>query len=79
MKHMRDDYSRIQDPEGKIPEDEPVFLLRAQDICAPGTVNRWIQLAKDAGASKEIIQAARRQYFAMCDWQVEHTSKVPDM
>ena len=28
MKHARDDYNRIQDPAGKIPEDEPVFLLR---------------------------------------------------
>ena len=31
MIHARDDYNRIQDPAGKIPADEPVFLLRAQD------------------------------------------------
>lgn len=31
MRHAREDYSRIQDPEGKIPENEPVMLFRAQD------------------------------------------------
>lgn len=31
MKHAREDYNRIQDPEGRIGEDEPVFLFRAQD------------------------------------------------
>lgn len=31
MIHSRDDYQRIQDPSNKIPEDEPVFLMRAQD------------------------------------------------
>lgn len=31
MKHARLDYNRIQDPDGKIPEDEPVMLFRAQD------------------------------------------------
>lgn len=29
MKHAGEDYNRIQDPENKIPADEPVFLLRA--------------------------------------------------
>ena len=41
MKHARDDYAHIQDPSGKIPEDEPVFLLRAQDMSAPKTLNVW--------------------------------------
>lgn len=31
MRHARADYNRIQDPDGKIPDDEPVFLFRAQD------------------------------------------------
>lgn len=32
MIHARPDYNRIQDPENKIPEDEPVFLLRAKTL-----------------------------------------------
>lgn len=27
--------------ENKIPEDEPVFLLRAQDVTAPSIVRQW--------------------------------------
>ena len=79
MKHARDDYNRIQDPEGLIPKDEPVFLIRAQDVCAPETILAWIRLAEQNGASKDIIDAAKRQQIAMCDWQVEHTFKIPDM
>jgi hypothetical protein len=44
MKHARDDYNRIQDPAGLIPEDEPVFLLRAQG--AEHGIN-WDGLAAD--------------------------------
>ncbi len=38
MIHASEKYSRIQDPENKIGQDEPVFLLRAQDILAPKVV-----------------------------------------
>ena len=31
MLHAREDYQRIQDPDDKIGEDEPVMLFRAQD------------------------------------------------
>ena len=41
MKHAREDYNRIQDPAGKIPENEPVFLLRGQDKFAPATLEFW--------------------------------------
>lgn len=41
MKHARADYDRIQDPAGLIPEDEPVFLLRGQDIFAPQRLRDW--------------------------------------
>jgi len=49
MKHARKDYDRIQDPDGKIPEDEPVFIVRAQDICAGDTVRAWAALNDDIG------------------------------
>jgi hypothetical protein len=44
MKHARPDYNRIQDPENKIPENEPVFLLRAQDETAAAVVRFWASL-----------------------------------
>lgn len=43
MLHARDDYNdRIQDKAGKIPADEPVFLLRAQDPYAADAVQCWL-------------------------------------
>ena len=41
MIHARTDYNRIQDPENKIPQDEPVFLLRGQDQFAPKLLQDW--------------------------------------
>ncbi len=79
MKHARSDYDRIQDPAGLIPDDEPVFLLRAQDKLAPGIVAKWASDARAAGASEEIVGAAFRHARAMQIWQNEHGMKIPDM
>lgn len=78
MKHARADYDRIQDPAQLIPEDEPVFLLRGQDICAPRAVEVWAELAENMGAEPEIIRAARAQAKRMRKWQ-DGYFKVPDM
>jgi len=79
MLHARKDYQRIQDPEGKIPEDEPVFLLRAQDVCAPFIVLEWAHRAGMHGAANNIVNAARSQAERMRQWQREHGMKVPDL
>lgn len=76
MKHARQDYDRIQDPAGLIPEDEPVFLLRGQDRAAAAAVRYWAETAGAFGASPEILQAARDQAGRMERWR---THKVPDM
>jgi hypothetical protein len=78
MRHARDDYNRIQDQEGLIPDDEPVFLLRGQDICAPAAVEAWADLAETLRAAPEIVRAARMQAKRMRKWQ-EGYFKVPDM
>lgn len=79
MRHAREDYNRIQDPAGLIPEDEPVFLIRGQDFAAPVAVRAWANEAAFQGADTEIIEAARRQADAMEDWQATHGGGVPDM
>ena len=79
MKHARDDYNRIQDPAGLIPEDEPVFLLRGQDISAPAIVESWARNVESLGASDEIVAAAFEQASKMRAWQMQHGRKVPDM
>lgn len=78
--HAREDYNgRIVDLEKKIPEDEPVFLLRAQDKVAPMVVELWAACAEAAGADVEIVRLSRLQAVRMRAWQVDHTSKVADL
>lgn len=79
MKHARNDYNRIQDPSGKIPEDEPVFLIRGQDHCGPATLEAWANLAEMAGARSDIVDAAKSQAERMRKWQETVGSKTPDM
>jgi hypothetical protein len=79
MKHARTDYDRIQDPAGKIPQDEPVFLIRGQDMVGPSAVETWALLADMAGADASIVAAARAQVERMREWQRSGNYKVPDM
>lgn len=79
MRHARPDYDRMQDPAGLIPVEEPVFLIRGQDINAPLVVRYWADCAEANGSPANIVEAARRQAVAMQDWQVFHKQKRPDM
>lgn len=79
MKHARDDYNRIQDPEGKIPENEPVFLIRGQDLAAPDTLREWAKLAHQNGADNAIINKVLDHARAMEKWQREVARKTPDL
>lgn len=79
MKHARADYQgRIIDQAGKIPEDEPVFLLRGQDLAAPEAVRAWAEENERLGGNHELSQSAREHADLMEAWQAEHTSKVAD-
>jgi hypothetical protein len=76
MKHAREDYNRIQDPAGLIPEDEPVFLIRGQDVAAGEAVRAWAALAAKAGATADILNAAMDHADKMDEWP---SKKTPDM
>lgn len=69
MKHAREDYNRIQDPEGKIGRDEPVFLLRAQDALAPDTLRYWAESLAAAGGDVRTVQRVRAWADKMDAWQ----------
>jgi hypothetical protein len=78
MKFTRDDYTRrIIDRENRIPEDEPAFLLRAQDKYAPSTLRHYAQLLKENGdtaMAEELLAHAR----TMLIWQKSVKVKKPD-
>ena len=80
MRHARSDYNRFQDPDGKIPDDEPVFLIRAQDICGPRAVACYAEFAELAGADPDLVSRCRQWAGEMDRWQLERQAgKVPDL
>ena len=80
MKHARDDYDRIQDPAGLIPEEEPVFLIRGQDLAAPATLIAYAGHAEALGASKELVRKVLDHAHLMHAYQETiGKGKVPDL
>lgn len=79
MIHARGDYNRIQDPEGKIGEDEPVFLFRAKDVLAPVVLAKYVELLAIHRGQKEMIDSTLIQEQKMREWQRQNGCKLPDM
>jgi hypothetical protein len=60
---------------GKAADNEPVFILRAQDRLAPMLVDEWALRAQGFGCPKEKVDEARRLAQAMREWPIR---KNPD-
>ncbi len=77
MKHFRADYNeRIQDNANLIPEDEPVFLLRGQDIFTPGLMLDWAKQLRLAGGDPEVAQLIENGASEVIQWQKEHPERM---
>jgi hypothetical protein len=59
----------------KARDDEPIFVLRAQDMLAPALVRRWADEAERAGCPAVKVIEARTIADAMERWP---TRKLPD-
>lgn len=79
MIHASQHYNRIQDPENKIAEDEPVFLLRAQDKLAPAVLRHWAGLHVIFDGDPVLTEMIRAFSYQMEDWQKKNGCKVPDL
>jgi len=79
MIHARADYNRIQDPENKIPAEEPVFLLRGQDQLAPQLLRDWATRLEQLGGDPLMVAIVRGHAEGMVEWQVLHGKKIPDL
>jgi hypothetical protein len=79
MKHAREDYDRIQDPAGLIPANEPVFLIRGQDLAAIATLRFYAQEASKNGASDELTLKVLQHANEMAAWQRTVARKTPDL
>ena len=88
MQHLREDYNvRIQDAANVIPTDEPVFLLRGQDIFAPALLLDWAKQLRLAGGDPEHARKVEDWAQKMIDWQKANPERmlrkgrlhIPDM
>lgn len=80
MRHPRTDYQGIQDTLGmtSIKEDEPVFVLRAQDALAPSTLEYWAKKLKEVGGDIDTANNILRFADEMRRWALENGNKIPD-
>ena len=79
MKHARKDYDRIQDPDELIPDNEPVFLLRGQDVLAPELLRQWAVKLLLRGGSGIMAEMVINHAKEMEEWQENHKRKLPDL
>lgn len=64
----------------KATDDEPIFILRGQDITMPATLEAWASLAEQANGGKPNGKTIEVRKFAneVRHWQRGHATKAPD-
>lgn len=77
MIHARDDYAAIQDSKFRIPDDEPVFIIRAQDQVGAAAVRAWADLHEQAGGDPEMARVAREHASRMDAWPKKKPADLP--
>ena len=60
-----------------IPDDEPVLLIRGQDLAAIPAGEAWCKAARELGADESLVAAVEQHLELIRAWQTEH-AKVPD-
>lgn len=69
----RDEIEQPTSCINKAASDEPVFVLRAKDLCSADTVMFWAQLAENLGAHDPAkIAEARALADQMREWRTDH-------
>lgn len=63
---------------GKAADDEPVFVLRAQDLLAYETLRHWIYTARMNEVDADKIDGVVDDLEQFRQWSMDHTTKLPD-
>lgn len=72
-------YGKIATENAEIPDDEPVFLLRGQDVLALFALEAYANAVHTAGCSAEFYDQVCRARVAFLNWQPAlHHKKLPD-
>jgi hypothetical protein len=75
MIHARTDYDHIQDPSGKIGDDEPVILFRARDAAFVAVLMFYKGQSVDPTIRKALDIHVQRALA----WQAKYGKKPADM
>jgi hypothetical protein len=77
---ISDKYGTVATGHRFIPDDEPVFVIRAADMLAPGAVRAYMNLAREQGMTPAYCDGIKAAAGVMAAWQREHPErvKVPD-
>lgn len=57
---------------GLVGDDEPVFIVRGQDLAAPATIEAWAREALLHGAQASVADQAGRWAERVREWQRHH-------
>lgn len=79
MFHARQDYQHIQDPEGRIGEDEPVMLFRSRDALAPEVLRYYAKLIRQKMDDPRLATEVEKHAARMEAWQEVNGKKFPDV
>lgn len=78
MLHARPDYQRrFQDADNIIPEKEPVYLFRAQDVHASRVLRFYANLVAGDGGDHEVVRLTRDHADLMDAWPVKKNPDCP--
>jgi len=70
-------YGHITTEHGDIAEDEPVFIIRAQDKLAPEVLKHYLTMCQREGSPHGHIIGIIENIDVMEKWQREHFTKRP--
>lgn len=70
-------YGKVTTEKGDIPEEEPVFLFRAQDKTLPTILSRYYQMCREMGTTAEHLEALDKVIHDIVDWQSKNFTEVP--
>jgi hypothetical protein len=61
----------------KAGDDEPIFVLRAQDLTAPAVIGYWLELVERLGGR---LSNEKRAHAEVCMWEMQAwpNRKLPD-
>lgn len=62
----------------KAADDEPIFVLRAQDNMAADTVRLWASTARTRGVNPKKVKEALACADDMDKWAKKNNAKAPD-